>query len=97
MSAEVFSSSELFGSGRNLDRRTRKQASTKNIKYTRLPPSILLSFENANMDENAAGPMARAIEVVVWLRPFIVPSECLFGAVLVMNTLMAAKGVVSEN
>ena len=44
------------------------------------------------MDENATGPKARAIEVVVWLRPFTVPSERLFGAALVMNTLMAAKG-----
>ena len=43
------------------------------------------------MDENVAGPKARAIEVVVWLRPFIAPREYLFGAALVMNTPMTAE------
>jgi len=49
------------------------------------------------MDENAAGPKARAIEFVVWLSPFIVPSEYLFGAALVTNTVMTAKPSVSSS
>lgn len=83
-------------SGRRLDKKTRKPATTRRTRYTRSPPSILDSFENANMDENAAGPKARAIELVVWPRPFIVPSEYLFGDALVTNTVMAAEKTTSE-
>ena len=89
-------SPSVFKSGRRLDKKTRRQANTRSTRYTRLPPSISHSFEKANKDENAAGPTARAIEVVVWLRPFILPSEYLFGAALATNTLVTAEDNVLD-
>lgn len=78
-------------SGSILDKTTSKNVSISSTMYMAFPPNKLCCFENANSDVNAAGPMALAIEAVVWLRPFIAPSEYLFGDALVTIMKMTAE------
>ena len=59
--------------------------------YTPYPPSMFLSTENENREVDIAGPMARAIETVVWDNPLVAPSERLFGAEAVTNMNMQPK------
>ena len=59
--------------------------------YTPYPPNMFLSTENENREVDIAGPMARAIETVVWDNPLVAPSERLFGAEAVTNMNMQPK------
>ena len=46
---------------------------------------MLFSTENEKNEVDNAGPMARAIETVVWESPFVVPSERRLGAAALMK------------
>jgi hypothetical protein len=55
-------------------------ASTKKTTKTAYPPNRLCSKENAKREVDTTGPVARAIEMAVWLKPFVAPRDRLLGA-----------------
>jgi hypothetical protein len=54
--------------------------------YIAFPSRRLCSFENAKSEVAKAGPNARDIDAVVWLRPLIAPRTFFAGAEAVINT-----------
>ena len=47
--------------------------------YTKFPPKMFWSNENANSDAEAAGPIARWIEAIICAIPFVAPRDRLLG------------------
>jgi hypothetical protein len=47
--------------------------------YTKFPPKMFWSNENANCDAEAAGPIVRWIEAIIWTVPFVVQRDRLLG------------------
>ena len=60
-----------------------RRENMKKRAYTPYPERTLYSTDTENMDVANAGPMARVIEARVCERPFVAPSDALFGAAAV--------------
>jgi len=80
-------------SGNRAANNSEKHVNKMKTTYTPYPPNKLYSAEKAKRDVDMAGPIARAMDTVVWESPFVAPSERLFGADDVTNIKMHEKAM----